>query len=350
MIWIEALPHRAVELNKPDFAVNPTECTFRWTSRANNSPPAIASVCKEARKVAFDYCTLKSDMERADSLPRPTIPVPLWFWAIHPLVFPNARLTWFDKAKDTVLLYHSPYWESRSAWSALRARIVLYGYLAANTAVFAASVNPWPRCSQHHYQHVLASGPAVPWQDPIFVLKIVVIHVTVVEARRSGLFGLVGDEQIQLVDPWDSNLIMDYFHLTRGSFHEQGQDTVAFFDGFRDNVGRWDLQVGAWVRDGLTRELWMAWMAEYHYGFPSISYPGEVFNGPTRRNGHELDMTDPASYQTTSAGGPIDLDQYGPNDNHPWVVWFLGHLPTFRPRLQFRHCANNCVPDPNNAS
>lgn len=347
MIWRLTLPHRVVELNIPEFAVRPSDCTFDWTSKANNSPPAVSMICWESRGVALWYCTLQSDKQRAnDHLSRP-LPGSFWFRSVHPLVQPSKALTWFNKENDTVLLYHSPYWASRSAWHALSTRIALYGHLAANrTAVFAAMVNPWPRCLEHHPEHGVASGPNIPWRDPIFVLKIVVIHASVKEARSSGLFGLANDEHIQLVDPLDTNFIMEFFQFTRIVDRGQGRDAVAFFDAFRDNVGQWEAQVRAWRRDGLTRDLWTAWMAEYHLGFVGIFNPGGVFDGPRWRNGNALDMTDTASYRTSETGGSIDFDQYGPNENHPWVEDFLEGLPTFRPRIEFRHCADSCVPIP----
>jgi hypothetical protein len=351
MIWRYTLPCRVVELNIPEFSVRPWGCTFDWTSKANNQAPTVAMLMREARELAVWYCTLKSDMQRAKDAQRafnlPGTPCEgTWFRSIHPLVRPSGRVTWFNKANDTVLLYHSPYWESRSAWYALSARIALYGFLAADTAVYAPQVNPWPRRSDLHQMFGRASGPITPWIDPIFVLKIVVIHAAVEEAQHSGLFGLAGDEPIQLVDPLDTNLLMEFFWLTRSVYREQTEDTVAFFDGLRANVGVWEAQVQAWRRDGLTRDLWMAWMAECERDFAGIDNPGGVFTGPRWRNGIALDMTDPASYQTSATGGPIDLDQYGPDENHPWVEYFPVGLPNFRPRIQIRHCADRCVPIP----
>lgn len=354
MIWAMVLPNRVVELNIPEFAVRPGDCTFAWTSIVNNKAPLIGQVCWEAHDVASTYCTRKSDKQRAKDLafklPPPQAsnagPMPatlIWSSNNHPLIKPDKSLLWFNAARDIVILYHSPYWERRSAWFALQSRIALYGYLAADRAVYASMWNPWPRCMRHFDHHVLTNAPAVPWADPIFVLRIVAIHATEEEARVSGLFGLTGDEHIQLIDPWDINLLMEFFWLTRATFREQGPSTVAFFEGLRANVGKWESQVLAWRRDAMTRELWVLWMKEYHQGFSGLEYPEDVFSGPRSRYGVNLNMRDPASYRTSLTHGPIDLEQYGPNENHPWVADALAGLPTFRYRIQFRHCALRCI-------
>ncbi|KAJ5118036.1 hypothetical protein N7526_011059 [Penicillium atrosanguineum] len=356
MIWAMVLPNRVVELNIPEFAVRPGDCTFAWTSIVNNKAPLVSQVCWEAHGVALKHCTRNSDKQRAKDLglklPHQTsdagpMPVSLvWSSNNHPLVKPDKGHLWFNAARDTIILYHSPYWERRSAWFALQSRIALYGYLAADRAVYASMWNPWPRCMRHFNHHVLASAPAVPWADPIFVLRIVAIHATEEEARVSGLFGFSGDEHIQLIDPQDINLLMEFFLLTRATFHEQGPSTVAFFEGLRANVGKWESQVMAWRRDAMTRELWLLWIKEYHQHFSGIDHPEDVFSGPRSRHGVDLDMRDPASYRSPLTHGPIDLEQYGPNENHPWVADALANLPTFRHRIQFRHCALRCISAP----
>lgn len=353
MIWAMALPNRVVELNIPEFAVRRGDCTFVWTSIVNNKVPLVSHVCWEARDVVLKSCNRKSDKQRAMDLAlRPCPPqtpyagpMPIgliWSDSQHPLVKPDKNMLWFNAARDIVILYHSLYWEERSDWAKLLPRIALYGYLAADRAVFASKWNPWPRCTRHFYEHTLSSGPITPWADPIFILKIVVIHASEEEARTSGLFGLLGDEYIQLVDPWDTNLIMEFFYLTRASYHEQGASTSSFFEGLRVNVGQWEAQIQAWRRDAMTRELWIRWIQEYARGFAELDYPEDVFLGPRSRYGKDLDMRNPASYGSLQSAGPIDLDEYGPNEDHPWVAAVLASLPTFRFRIQFRHCALHC--------
>jgi hypothetical protein len=65
MIWAMALPNRVVELNIPEFAVRPGDCTFVWTSIVNNKVPLVSHVCWEARDVVLKYCNRKSDKQRA---------------------------------------------------------------------------------------------------------------------------------------------------------------------------------------------------------------------------------------------------------------------------------------------
>ncbi|KAF7624867.1 hypothetical protein AFLA_001746 [Aspergillus flavus NRRL3357] len=67
-----------------------------------------------------------------------------------------------------------------------------------------------------------------------------------------------------------------------------------------------------------------------------------------RKNG--ILGTNPGSawvpYLPEEARPRIDLSQYSPNENHPWVKEARQSMPKLRPWIMVRHCANECYKKP----
>lgn len=70
---------------------------------------------------------------------------------------------------------------------------------------------PEPQCQNGPLGHGIAAMPARGWNDPFMVIDAIAIHVSNTAVRQSGLFGLLGDEHIQLVDLYDENRLDEYW-------------------------------------------------------------------------------------------------------------------------------------------
>lgn len=162
--------------------------------------------------------------------------------------------------------------------------------------------------------------------------------------RRSGLFGLLGDEHIQLVDPLDTKRLKDYFRFLVKARRRQANSDVG-----RLLEACWKQRykpIPEWREEARTREVWRAWLAAHAGGFKGITDPRDIWDGPREWDNHELDMLDLASF-ALSQGTGIDMQRFRPNQQHPWVQDVLAGLPSFRPQLMIWHCSDEtCLVPP----
>lgn len=196
-IWRECLPHRVVEI---DYAMGnytnaypvPLPCNLLHTSNVNRQPPMISRVCRESRHVAFEtgYQLVKES------------PPPEARWARW-----NSSLlitkSWIDPTRDTIHLNWSPcykdgwlIWGEGSAldylaWSSRRAHggSFMFDYLDNTVDGYVDMEGK--------------IGSIQRLRQGSVVIKIVVVHTTFDAAAKTGLFGLLGDACIQLVDVRD---------------------------------------------------------------------------------------------------------------------------------------------------
>lgn len=88
------------------------------------------------------------------------------------------------------------------------------------------------------------------------VIDIIAIHASKKAARRSGVFGLLGDEPIQVVDPSDLRWLKEYSDFMQEAMEagrNQGRSNLQWFDAaFKQEFYR---QLLAWVREAETREI-----------------------------------------------------------------------------------------------
>lgn len=347
MIWERCLPHRFIELDTPLWLIEReppvTVCKMEWATLITNKLPGITQVNRAAREVAMRNCAQNandvrfSQEELSVLISGPGIAFP---HRVFNYMFPGS---WFDPARDSVVMYcPEPMWTTLP--SRLEHRVSLWGPLAQEHIIHAPGFNSWaPRRREPAdiLDQGLQHGPLVPWQDPTFILQIVLIHTRFDEARASGLFGLAGDEPIQLVDPFDERLIQGFAELCQRSERPQAPSTRAFFNASRD-AAVWAGEVRSWVQDGKMREVWRSWLRAWENNFAGIEKPEDIWVGPQVWNDRPLDRLSPLSYRLDLEDG-IDLDQFRPNEEHPWVLEVLAGVPSFRPRLMFRLCGDVCT-------
>lgn len=174
----------------------------------------------------------------------------------------------------------------------------------------------------------------------IFICRwIIFLHVSEEEMIHSQLFGRLGEEVVQLVDPMDSEKLKKFRRLAVNS-SPQLPDTREFFKlmdtpAFKKQLTE-DLEK--------TRQLfvWNMWLAAYANRFRGVPDPEDIWTGPRTRDGLPLDMLSPDTYCDPDFPEIEDQEDYAPNANHPWVKEVLDMRPDFGLRVMFRPCPDQC--------
>ncbi|KAJ5765057.1 hypothetical protein N7520_004616 [Penicillium odoratum] len=208
MIWRECLPYRVHELDSDDFYETglgtglgefPLVCGLLKTTEMNHRPPAISRVCRESRVVAF---------ENRVRLPYAELPEEA-FWAS-----PTRLDGMIDPSRDTVHLNWVPWDEILEdegnymqylAWHAANSRggSLWYGSIFEDQSPFLESIS-----------------------NLVIIMRKIIIHATSEYGARTGLFGLLGDATVQLVDLSDEKRLKAYFDLAEET-QKKGHVTFA---------------------------------------------------------------------------------------------------------------------------
>lgn len=204
-IWRLCLPHRVCEKDHAVYRIlfniwdrdTPIPCFLYQTSEVNGRPPVIARVCHESRAVAlktggyyeFLYC------DTAGPLPIFGPPDLRPWWCAGNSI----NEAWFDRTRDVMHLnwepvYQLDYFSDTSplqslAWDASQA--VGGGSLSINFFQYTTFRIP----------ELIDFVKQMPsW---MVVMRVIVIHADFATAAGTGLFGLLGDAPVQLVDVSD---------------------------------------------------------------------------------------------------------------------------------------------------
>jgi hypothetical protein len=218
-IWRFCLPHRVSEMDYPiDWMVYGSSdskvklpCSLRSTSICNARPPLLATVCRESRRVALRSGNWSSVLEE-ESGDRP----PEADWEAGNIVIDNY---WRDPSRDSahlnwttsyeVELYysddghplHSLVWEAKLVNGSAS---IMLDYMSDSLIEREPFDKPITRVLQslpesfRKEQQDLAALRLLP--EWLVVVRIVVIHLDSTQAARTGLFGLLGDKFVQVVD------------------------------------------------------------------------------------------------------------------------------------------------------
>lgn len=189
-IWRICLHNRVDEIDYPwdegvNFYPNLPPCKLQQTTDINRRAPVISRVCHESRMVAFE-----TGYYRDEGWPPQEAP-----WHSNLLV----ERTWLDPCRDIILLNWTPTYSAgycgqgsaldSLAWNAAKARggSFMFDYLESTRD---GEVDLRERIGAlQKLQHV--------------VMHLIVVHTTFETAAKTGLFGLLGDACIQLVDVSD---------------------------------------------------------------------------------------------------------------------------------------------------
>ncbi|KAI0139011.1 hypothetical protein F4776DRAFT_46362 [Hypoxylon sp. NC0597] len=196
-IWSECLPHRVVELQRPlsgiafDFQETPLEtCKLELTTRKNSYPPIISRVCRESRAIAFETVARLGDaLDDASEN----------HWE-HSLAMRDSRI---DTARDIIHIpYERPY---ERPWDSVMDRPNL-----GNPLRHAACAATQIISGQVSIDIMLLLRPGLFYEHIIDLLRLrsnwlvvvylVVVHMDPEASAATGLFGLLGDAPVQIVE------------------------------------------------------------------------------------------------------------------------------------------------------
>jgi hypothetical protein len=241
-IWQLCLPHRVYEMDDPvDFVVykafrpeDKIPCSLMSTSRSNIRPPLLARVCRESRRVAFVTGNWLSmlDWRGAGSPDGPREAD----WNTGNVI---DRGCWEDTSRDSAHMNwtpgydteYGPLMDGHPLTSLAREAKRLNGsasfMLECVMTDHTFETEPYDRpilrplegvpLDQRKQEDLAALELLQEW---MVVVRVVVIHLDLGRAADSGLFGLSGDEIIQVVDanlPLTSQLYELAEHCERGA-------------------------------------------------------------------------------------------------------------------------------------
>ncbi|KAJ9624401.1 hypothetical protein H2203_005136 [Taxawa tesnikishii (nom. ined.)] len=220
-IWRFCLPHRVSEMDYPaDFMVydsfDPEDklpCSLRSTSISNGRPPLLTRVCRESRRIAFESGNWVSVFmsREAESPYRPREAE----WDAMNLI---DRDYWQDPSRDSAHLNWTTSYRAdlgcttdghplnslvRESKRLNGSASIMLGYMSDSLMELEPFDKPIARPLEsipipHSKQEDLAALKLLP--EWLVVTRVVIIHLDFARAAKTGLFGLSGDEFVQVVD------------------------------------------------------------------------------------------------------------------------------------------------------
>lgn len=234
-IWRLCLPHRVSEMDNPaDFIVYFTRddddedkrpCSLGSTSFDNNRPPLLTRVCRESRKIAFESGNWATVIREKGSPQQPREAE----WAAANVIDYEY---WQDPLRDSAHLNWTPAYtadlgcmtDGHPLKSLVRESKLLNG--SASIMLGYMSDTLWESEPFDEPPPIVVLLEDIPiYQDKqedlaalkllpewLVVVRVIVIHLDFARAARSGLFGLLGDAPVQVVDA-ASPLVSQFYEL-----------------------------------------------------------------------------------------------------------------------------------------
>ncbi|KKK12928.1 hypothetical protein ARAM_006913 [Aspergillus rambellii] len=319
MIWMECLPARIFEYDAPEGWAVPisTVCDLGWTTCQNWKPPVLTRICHESRSIAYEVGVI----DNRRGWPR-----------------------WFSPAQDIAALHWVPGDNIDVGGSEdfdLTPELFHYADHGQGAGIPAYRIHAFHRATSSAYGRN-KDYDVLALRDHYFVwIKMVIIHIDDETARKSGLFGTLGDEPVQLIDVADTKSIARFRDLW-ASISPMDPEPLSFFneqEPFQDRLQQWCKEM---------ETLWVlnCWYRAWRNRWEGVVRPEDIWLGPRVNDaGESLDMLSPRGL--AAPGTPyytcgMDTNRFAPNKSHPFVRKVLDKMPQFQPRVMFRHCALNC--------
>ncbi|POS79184.1 hypothetical protein DHEL01_v202407 [Diaporthe helianthi] len=233
-IWRECLPRRVIEIDWPteeevfdieyewDDDDRPISrgliCHLKRTSLINAKPPIISRVCGESRAVAFETGALLEHSQYPRQLDPP-----------QPLLYHGMRRQWVDRTRDTVVHLH--FNSCNEGW--FQDWLNVYGnpLRLLQDAMFPTQAI---RSINETFLFLMKeeeSRDMVESMSKILAcLDVVVLHTEEEPAIQSGLFGMLGEERIVMVDPFDEKRIQRFRDFWTRHRNRPDKLTEKFFE------------------------------------------------------------------------------------------------------------------------
>jgi hypothetical protein len=336
LIWKLCLPYRTAEEDTPDFLLDGNESRQAcWAGyfhlkfkkypikHQNAQPPAIAFVSSEAREVAFEHGRWL-ELEETTSLQS------IWVQPRRDVLHLNwtrRRYNVWGNADDPSSPIAMFLWraEDLGMQPSVVAEIIHPFNLKALLDGADASDSPW--LLYHKVMNKDVADIAYCAESGFGRLDVamaaVSLHITREAALRSGLFGLLGDAPVQMVDVDDEARLREFQALFRE--HALGEEPAVqmLFDTFTSSGFR--TAVEAWKRQAEWTILAYMWQS-------------------ARDENVDILGTNPGSAWVPHLSEQkfIRMSQYLPDENHPWVKQARQSAPKLCPRIMVRYCTNKC--------
>lgn len=266
-------------------------------------PPIITRVCFESREVAFETGRFIDFRQ---------------FWDGYSVnVQSVTSICWFDPARDAIHLHWNPLYEAE--WmTTCDDPIPTLLSLGAEAAQGAALTWDTVRSDGNKSMGLLKQAG----QSYMLCLsRLVSIHASVEDAVKSGLFGLLGEERVVLVDADDDARIGLFDDFNRAYGSSEDRQTAHFFQRWR-----------AFGADDLKREVQNC----QHDWLLSQS----VFTTP---EWEQKDLDAIWTVMPSENTGKLAFPTWIPDWDHEWVKGVLKDLPSFRPVYMMRLCRSKCT-------
>jgi len=209
-IWRYCLPYRIRELDVPVadnlYWGQPQPCQLQRTSSSNSQPPLIARVCYESRKVAHEtgvFVPGYTDAASAD-------------WYTDTAIY----TTWQDPLRESLHLNWARVYEADFHYrgdplehlvrlgQGVTGNISLTGEYLFQTVTKAQDLQLLKRRAS--------------WS---VVVRTIIVHSDTKSAAATGLFGLLGDSRVQIIDVGDAVEVKQFMDFAESC--ERGQDVTA---------------------------------------------------------------------------------------------------------------------------
>ncbi|KAK1763828.1 hypothetical protein QBC33DRAFT_458518 [Phialemonium atrogriseum] len=347
-IWELCLPCRVVEVDCPSpYITEPYRtCSFATTTTTNTRPPLISRVCCEAREVAFEHGSIYGSIYGSETEECSKV-------SSDPGYLYATVDAWIQPSVDTIHLNWMPAYNwTLEGWHDADP-IPFFHWVADQTGAPAVSITAemlLPFHDDWFKGGTQANTDAIIQLDCqreyIVALVMVSIHIPLDIAARSGLFGLLGDDRVKLVDPSDWVAIDKYMGLWTDHGSVDDKEAVAFKQLFSDRQA-FQTRLERWKDD--VAKVWV-----WHYWNHGMQIRQE-------RPGHELPDRDAIWLGSNSWPDPwtqvpdpltrvpflfhpwfIDIEHRQLNADLPWVQRQKERMPTFHPKIMFRLCGRKC--------
>ena len=337
IIWEHCLPRRVAQVDPCDAFFDGRKpeqvCAVRSVTIENTGQPVIAFVTHESRQVALERGRWLRDDAVCTLLPS--------FW-IQPRR-DVLHLNWTPERSNHSYRYM---YEDGDGW------LFMFLYradeLRMERSIVADAIHPFNLHAlvDSADDEVVSTSPTIKydsWKSVALpdmawytlewsgyqlnvdvVIAAISLHITRESAVRSGLFGLLGDAPIQLIDVGDEVLLREY----EGIYKEHGSEKepkvqkifeVLMSPQFQTAVETWKRQAN-WL---IFASMW------------------QVKTKESDRNGIGLDTAsfwEPRLHKREY----VRMSEYLPNTSHPWVKQAKEKMHIFRPRIMVHYCIKEC--------
>lgn len=345
MIWYYCLPRRVIDFMYPTplpaYHEAGQMCNFRKSTRAAwISEPLIGLICKEARQVVL------ANGHRRDKPPGSKNHPTFWWQPDIDVLHLNWRGWPSVSGEGDCRIYQSelPHFLSVANRGSRSAPLLSLSYIFIDAFL----------TKFHYYNlptHTWFYDPNPEWKNMqllaetgcgshIVAVKTITLHISEEDALQSGLFGMLGEELVQLVDVMDTERIRAYHELWTSRAHDASIpealesyvcDSVS--ETFRTLLAAEQIRrlAADWHQRVAIQLLKSVWLEARDAGFPNIENPEGIWEPSVPDGEDEEPLVLPYAWTN-------NLPLHVPNEDHPWGRRTRSVLPVLVPKIMFRCC------------